>query len=148
MNIKYDPEKLELVRAWIKIVESKRQTIRNVIGYAKRVYDATEAMGTWDEIKREFDSAKEKLMKTLDLEARRKDLNSVESEKLKNERDKKIKTLASIPKNKYWELRAKVVLKIKENPNMKYMLHNFKPDSGFGKEMVDHEICKAFKNET
>jgi len=141
----YDPKKLELIKGWIKLVESKRQTIRNVMGYAKQVYEATEQMNSWYEIRYEFEMAKHKLMK---IEETNLPLKDKDNDGLKKEKEEKERILASIPKNKFWELRAEALLKIKNDPKMKYMLKNFDPTRGLGKAMVETEICKAFENET
>lgn len=144
----YNSERLHLVRSWIKLVESKRQTIRNVMGYAKKVYDATEEMGTWDDLKEEVNTAKEKLIKNTDAINRNNALKDCEMEKIRKEKEEKIRILKSIPTDKYEQLKAKVILDFKNNPKMAFMLKNFNPDKGLGKVFVETAIIKAFKDET
>lgn len=137
---KYDPVKVKLVKEWIKLVESKRKDIKNVIAYAKTVYDGTEAMDSWDEIRGEVEkakirkSARAKMFSQQDINHR---ANQALMDRLKN-----------IPKDQYEELRKKAIDSIKSNPNYKFLLKNFNPDSGFGKSMLEIKIIEAFKNES
>jgi len=141
----YDQEKLNLVKVWIKLVQSKKQKILNVMGYAKQVYNSTEEMDSWDELQAEIDIAKEQLMGE---KVKTCVYDDPVSDEIKRKSIRRHKIISSIPKDEYLKLRAKVLKEIKIDPDMKYLMGNFDPNKGFGKAIVINKICEAYEHET
>jgi glycerol-3-phosphate dehydrogenase len=139
----YDIDKLKIVKEWVRVVASKKQVIRNPLGYAKKVYESTEQMDSWSDLKSELENEKHKMERKKEILLK---TNIVESELETSLKQKLNTVLASIPQSKFERLRSKYVYELSANKELMSLIKDTGFNKGIGKSLLQKKIYEGFLN--